>query len=165
MHGKKGINSTSPLSPCTTLPAQVLLNKSVNILRSSDLDILKGYNPKIRTRRSFFPSSHTINNHILAYHWILVHIINISTLKEQIASCSEGIFAAERKARKTTSGSISRVDLSQKGCWAKDHILKVTWNNLSSTKCCLWKLPHHQIGYWFLKHWLFGQCLWKPESN
>lgn len=97
MHGQKGINSTSPLSPSTTLPAQVLLNKSVNIIRSSDLDILKGYNPKIRTRRIFFSSSHTTNNHILVYHWILVHIINISTLKEQIASCSGGIFAAERK--------------------------------------------------------------------
>lgn len=45
----------------------------------------------------FFFSSHTTNSRILAYHWILVHIINISTLKEQIASYSEGIFAAESK--------------------------------------------------------------------
>ena len=67
MHGKKGINSTPPLSPHTTLPAQVLLNKSVNIIQSSDLDILKGYNPTIRTRRIFF-SSHTTDSHILAYH-------------------------------------------------------------------------------------------------
>lgn len=58
MHGKKGINSTPPLSPHTTLPAQVLLNKSVNIIPSSDLDILKGYNPTIRTRRIFFLFSH-----------------------------------------------------------------------------------------------------------
>ena len=83
--------------PLLHLHLKVLFNKSVNIIRSSDLDILKGYNPKIRTWMIFFFSSHTTNSRILAYHWILVHIINISTLKEQIASYSEGIFAAESK--------------------------------------------------------------------
>lgn len=98
--------------PCPPPPPQgPLNNKSVIILQSSDLDSRKSYNPKVRTPIMFslFKLQTFISQ---VYPWILVHVINISTLKEQTTSQSEGTFAVGRKdympqARKTTSGSIS----------------------------------------------------------
>lgn len=111
--------------PCPPPPPQgPLNNKSVIILQSSDLDSRKSYNPKVRTPIMFslFKLQTFISQ---VYPWILVHVINISTLKEQTTSQSEGTFAVGRKdympqARKTTSGSISWGDLRQKGDWTKD---------------------------------------------
>lgn len=91
-----------------------LNNKPVNILQSSDPDILKGYNPQVRTPMRFFFFFYPLfshYNHILVYHWILGPFTSVPTLQEQIASLREGIFAFERKDCATGQESHLRINL------------------------------------------------------
>lgn len=81
------------------------------------------------------------------YPWILVHVINISPLKEQIASQSEGIFAVGRKDYATGQENHLWVNLTRR-FKAKRRLDQRSsekyGKNLSFTKFCfLRKFPQH----------------------
>lgn len=141
---------TSLLPP---LPAQMpLSNKFAIILQSSDLDILKGYNPTIRMPMMFslFTSQTTLS-------WFTTgFLLMLSAFppwrdRQQLKVREPWLWGgrAVPQATKAISGSISWAGLRQEGQWSKDCILRGVWKTSCFSKFCyLWKFPQH------LSHWI-----------